>query len=61
MSERASLRREGINVRIDRDVHAKITEAAAHLTLHRGRKVENAQVVREAVEEYLRKVEEICK
>lgn len=57
--KRPSLRTAGINVRLDREVHAKITRAGAILTLHRGRKVDNAQVVREAIEEFLAKVEQL--
>ena len=55
--KRPSLRDGGINVRLDREVHAKITRAAALLTVHRGRKVQNAQVVREAIDAYLAVVE----
>jgi hypothetical protein len=54
-----TLRREGINVRLDRTTHAKIQRMAALLTVHRNRKVENAQVVREAIDAYLSLVEKL--
>lgn len=51
-SNKPSLRTGGINVRLDREVHAQITQLAAHLTLQRGYKVANAEVVREAIDKY---------
>lgn len=54
-----TLRGQGINVRLDRDTHQKITVIAARLTLHRRQKVQNAQVVREAIDAYLALVEKI--